>query len=381
MILKSKLSCLWFLIFFGLLSCSEKSIIDRGYFLDVSDQKEFFIGEGGLTNEGYHMVFLDSFGTQGTIYNPIAHSLDSIFISPDSAWSKDGDIMDIEGPYGVGTVFSFFSTLDFNLLINSQEFFRQDIKTKEVSRKFLHEYGVFGDLEYPAIAVSTSTREFTGLDKRTNTGYFIYDHKNRISVIGYNVDEDSMFVMPVKLDSASFFNRRFKVKSKNLIMGGGDEPQLSVLGSKLIVSYPSFSDILVYDLSSGRQETFTSLSNSYPGKKILPENYSEEVESFDLLDEWLEFWRKQVRFGSISFLEDQNVYVRVVKGEGLDEAPLFLEVFDLGFQKVSELNLSEINQNSSSTFVKTGYGLLFRAKDQPVEDVMYYYYVNLNKKK
>jgi hypothetical protein len=80
-------------------------------------------------------------------------------------------------------------------------------------------------------------------------------------------------------------------------------------------------------------------------------------------------------------LEDQNVYVRVVKGEGLEDAPLFLEVFDSDFSKVNELNLSLINQDLSTTFVKTGHGLLFRAKDQPVEDVMYYYYVNLKEEK
>lgn len=371
----------FFIFIFGLLSCSEKSTLDRNYFLDVSEQKEFLIGEGGLTTEGYYMVFLDSFRTKGTIYNRIAHSLDSIFISSDSAWSKDGDIMDIEGPYGVGTVFSFFSTPDFNVFINSQEFFRQDVKTKEVSRKLMQEYGVFGDLEYPAIAVSTSAREFTGLDKETNTAYFIYDYKNRIRVIGYSVDKDSMFNLPVALDSSRFFNTNFKVKWKGLTMGGGDDPQLSVIGNKLVVSYPSFSDILVYDFNSGLQDTYTFGSKFFPSQKRRPENYKDEVDSGDLLWEWQEAWRKQVRFGSICFLEDQNIYVRVVKGEGLDEATLFLEVFDLGFQKVSELNLSEINQNLSTTFVKTGHGLLFRAKDQPEEDIMYYCYVNLREEK
>ncbi|MBN3584389.1 DUF4221 family protein [Algoriphagus aestuarii] len=370
-----------FFLTFVILSCSEKDTIDKGYFLEVSDRKEFFIGQGGLTTEGYYTVFLDSTKTKGTIYNEIAHSLDSIFITADSAWSKDGEIMDTEGPYGVGTVFTYFSTQDYNLFVNSQQFFRQTILSKEVSRKFLQEYGVFGDLKYPAIAFSGAAREFTGLDKNYNNAYFIYDFENRIKVIGYNVDRDSMFIVPVALDSTRYFNTRFKVRYQGLTMGGGDAPQLSVIGENLVVSYPSFNDILVYNLNSGLQNTYTFESKFFPSQKKHPENYREEVDSPDLLDEWLANWRNQVRFGSISYYSDLAIYVRVVKGEGEVNPPLYLEVFNEDFDKVDELNISEINQDLSTTFVNTKYGLLFRAKEQPDEEEMYYYNINLGKKK
>ncbi|WP_237701632.1 hypothetical protein [Algoriphagus machipongonensis] len=344
-------------------SCSESHISVDGFEFEISERKEFFIGQGGLTTDGYHTVFLDSTKTKGTIYNKIAHSLDSIFISADSAWSQDGEIMETEGPYGVGTVFTYFSSPEFNMFINSQEFFRQNVQTKEVSRKFLQEYGIFGDLKYPAIAISGASREFTGLDQRDNIGYFIYDFENQIKVIGYNVDQDSMFILPVALDSSRFYNTSFKVKWKNVTIGGGDDPQLSVIGDKLVVSYPSFSDILVYDLNAGLQQTYTSESNSFPSQKRRPENYREEVDSGELLWDWQEAWKNQVRFGSISYIKDLNVYVRTVKGEGEEDAALFLEVFDSSFEKVSELSLSEINQDLSTTFINTKYGLLFRGKD------------------
>ena len=380
MSLKRRLNLVFFLLF-GILSCSEKEALEFEYGFEISNKKGFFIGQGGLTTDGYYTVFLDSTKSRGTIYNKIAHSLDSIFISADSAWSQDGEIMDTEGPYGVGTVFTYFSSPEFNMFINSQEFFRQNVQTKEVSRKFLQEYGVFGDLKYPAIAISGASREFTGLDQRDNIGYFIYDFENQIKVVGYSVDQDSMNILPVTLDSSRFYKTRFKVKWKNLTMGGGDEPQLSVFGDKLVVSYPSFSDLLVYDLNTGLQQTYTSESNSFPSQKKHPENYREEVDSGELLWDWQEAWKNQVRFGSISFIKDLNVYVRSVKGEGEEEALIFLEVFDSNFEKVSELSLSEINQDLSTTFINTKYGLLFRAKEQPVEEVMYYYNVNLVRNK
>ncbi|MDN3205820.1 hypothetical protein [Algoriphagus sediminis] len=363
----------------GIFSCSENDYSKQEYVLEVSDRKEFIIGQGGLTTEGYYIVFLDSAKSKGTIYNEIAHSLDSIFISADSAWSKDGEIMETEGPYGVGTVFTYFSTPKINMFINSQKFFRQNVQTKEVSRKFLQEYGVFGDLKYPSIAISGASREFTGLDKKDNTGYFDYDFENRIKVIGYSVERDSMFILPVALDSSRFYNARFKVRYKGLILGGGEEPQLSVIGDNLVVSYPSFNDILVYNLNSGLQNTYTFESKFFPSQKRRPENYREEVDSGELLWDWQEAWNNQVRFGSISFIKDMNVYVRSVKGE--ENAALFLELFDSNFKKISELSLSEVNLDLSTTYFNTKYGLFFRAKEQPVEEVMYYYNVNLVRNK
>lgn len=91
------------------MSCSEKESSEQDIFLTVSERKKFHIGEGGLVPDRFHSVSLDESQSRGVIFNEIAHSLDSIFISADSAWTKNGDILDMEGPYGVGTVFSFFS--------------------------------------------------------------------------------------------------------------------------------------------------------------------------------------------------------------------------------------------------------------------------------
>lgn len=361
-------------------SCSEKETAEHGVFLTVSGRKKFHIGEGGLVPDRFHSVSLDKSQSRGVIFNEIAHSLDSIFISADSAWVKDGDILETEGPYGVGTVFSFFTDNEHIIYLNSQEFFKQNIETKEVSRKLLHEYGIFGDLDYPAISVNTNP-EFNAFDKRTNTGYFIYVNNNRISTIGYNPSAASMYFLPIPLDSANFFNLRFEVKFKGLTLGGGDDPQLSVVGSKLIVSYPTFSDILVYDLQTLTYQVYTSTSDLYPSRKKRPQNYAGEVDSGELLDELFKFWDSQVRYGPITYLENHDKYLRTIRGEKQTKRPYFLEVFDVDFKKLKEYNLMDLNPDLSSSYLNTKYGLMFRAKDQPDEDVMYYYNVNLTDSK
>lgn len=380
--LKGKCS-LFFVVVVGLLSCSEKEENVRDVFLNISERKKFHIGEGGLTAEPRFFVSLDSSRSKGVIYNGYAHSLDSIFLSPDSVSVKDGDIMESQGPSGVGFVMSFFTTDDHIVYMNQQQFFNQDRLTGEVSMKFMHEYGIFGDTEYLGVSVPTPSfaNELYGVDKDSGVGYFIFEDDNQIRVAGYKPSLDSMFFLPVVLDSEKYFDLRYKVKYEGLIMGGGDEPQLKVLGNKMIISYPSFSDFLVYDLSSNEQKTFTSISNSFPSQRELPQNYSDEVGSMELQSELGKLWGEQVRYGYINYLKSEDKYVRLVKGEGGRESPYFLEVFDNDFQKIKEFNLTEMNPDLSPNYLNTKYGLMFRAKDQPDEDVMYYYNVNLREEK
>ena len=376
--------CSLFLVFVvGILSCSEKQENVQDVFLNISERKKFHIGEGGLTAEPRFFVSLDSSRSKGVIYNGYAHSLDSIFLSPDSASVKNGDIMESQGPSGVGNVFSFFTTLDHTVFMNSQQFFNKNELTGEVSMKFMHEYGIFGDAEYIGVSVPTPSfaNELYGVDKVSGIGYFIFDDDNQIRVVGYDPSLDSMFFLPVVLDSEKYFDLRYKVKSKNVIMGGNDQPQLNIVGYKMVISYPSFSDFLVYDLNSQTQKTFTAISNSFPSQRELPQNYSVEIVSGELQWELGRIWGEGVRYGYINYLKSEDKYVRLVKGEGGGDVPYFLEVFDNDFQKIKEFNLTEMNLDISPNYLNTKYGLMFRAKDQPDEDVMYYYYVNLSEEK
>ncbi len=380
--LKEKCSSLIFLVI-CLISCSEREVSEQDVFLEISERKEFHIGESGLISDSRYFVSLDSNGDKGVIFNNFAHSLDSIFFSKDSAWAKDGDIIETQGPYGVGNVFSFYTTPEQIVFMNPQQFFNQNRETGEVSMKFMHEYGIFGDTKYLGVSVPLPSfaHEFYGVDEDSGIGYFVFDDDSEIRVVGYNPVLDSMFFLPVVLDSEKYFDLRYKVKYKGLIMGGGDEPQFNVVGDKMVISYPSFSDFLVYDLRSHDQKTFTSISNSFPAQRELPQNYSDEVDSGELQWELGKLWNEEVRYGHFTYLGSSNKYVRLVKGEGGKDPNYFFEVFNKDFRKIKEFNLSEYEPDISSDFLDTKYGLMFRAKDQPDEDVMYYYYVNLSEEK
>ena len=96
--------------------------------------------------------------------------------------------MESQGPSGVGYVLSFFATEDHLVYMNQQQFFNQDRLTGEVSMRFMHGYGIFGDTECLGVSVPTplTANEHYGLDEVSGIGYFIFDDDNHIRVAGYN---------------------------------------------------------------------------------------------------------------------------------------------------------------------------------------------------
>jgi hypothetical protein len=62
--------------------------------LEISERKEFKIGWDGLNNSFLTPHTKASSADRGLTYNYLNHSLDSIFISKDSAWSKTGEMME-----------------------------------------------------------------------------------------------------------------------------------------------------------------------------------------------------------------------------------------------------------------------------------------------
>lgn len=369
-------------------SCSGKeSPPEQEFFFEISERKEFKIGYDGLYTSTFTPVFLDSSRAKGLIYNYLNHSLDSIFISADSAWSKTGKPMEYEGPFGVGRISSFLVWEDSIVLFTGSELFFKSIKTGEVRKKLLINYPLFKDQKFDHISFSEQfENQFLSLDSRESKAFFmIFNPMEKMFLpVVLDLNRDQFHKVPVSLDTSRLKELSFSLKVKNGMIASPDDPSIRWIGRRLYFTYPSFREILVFDLGTGLQQVFYPKSSLFPANRVLPEFGEDKMElnkAIDLNSEW----QKQVSFGPLIYSEELELFYRFVKGQETDskgkETPLFIEIFSGDMQKIGEKNLTEINFDLSRQYLQTQYGLMIKAKEQPNEDVMYYYNLNIRRSK
>lgn len=163
-----------------------------------------------------------------------------------------------------------------------------------------------------------------------------------------------------------------------------DDPAIRLIGKRLYITFPSFSDIISFELEGETQQVFSHESSNFRSSRDLPQNSQEKLEIKNAL-ELLNGWQDQVSFGPLGYFQDTELFFRFLKGEKPRESnnseQLFLEIFSDDLQKIDEKNISKINPDLSRQYLQTNHGLMVKALDQPRENVMYYYYLKIRRSK
>ncbi|WP_338228127.1 DUF4221 family protein [Algoriphagus taiwanensis] len=369
-------------------SCSDKKIdSEQDIFLEFSERKEFLIGWDGLYNSTYAPFHLDDTWEKGLIYNYMNHSLDSIFFEKDSAYSKTGEPMEVEGPSGVGKIGSFFVWKDTIVLFTVNEFFFKSLETGQVKKKLIKNYPEFKDNVFMSIRSSSIfENRFTSFDSEDDKAIFFISDEIQMDQMIWKFDfqNDLFEKIPIKLDTIKLKNYSPKFRIKRGSISGMDAPSLSLINQKLILSFPGFCDFIVFELQDQSQRDFSYESGLFPLERVISDFPSEELEIREAID-LSSAWQNQVTFGPFGYLEKEEVYFRLVVGpkqeNSQQDADIFIEIFDKGFNKLVEKNLSSINQDIKRNYAFTKHGLALIAKDQPDEDVMYFYYLDILRSK
>ncbi len=370
-------------------SCSDNKI-DSGQdiFLEFSERKEFQIGWDGLYNSYFTPLFLDEVKEKGLIYNYLNHSIDSIFFEKDSAWSKTGKPMEIEGPAGVGKISSLFVWQDSIIMFTASEFFFKSLETGQVTKKLLKTYPDFNDNIFMSIQPSSifENRVLSFDPKEEKVIFFISDQTQRDQMIwSFSLNTNAFEKLSIQLDTAKLntFSPKFRTNNR-VVISTFDNPSLSLIDNKLILSFPGYNEFIVFDLLSQSQREFNYQSELFALEREILDFPSRELEISEAV-ELSSAWQNQVTFGPFGYLDEEDVYFRLIsvpKEENpKEDGGIFIEIFDKDFNKLAEKNLFLINQDLKRNYVLTKHGLALIDKDQPNEDVMYFYYLTINRSK
>ncbi|WP_143962475.1 hypothetical protein [Litoribacter populi] len=201
-------------------------------------------------------------------------------------------------------------------------------------------------------------------------------HSGLSGILQFNFRSNDFRLMEFQLD-----NEEIKKNTVSLPMGLGviNFPDVFLSRDNLVVSYAFKGNFHVYNRKYNSWRNYDHYAEQYPLAKNLPQeilpSYSNHQGMAILKD-----WQDDVSYGSFGQL-GERYFFRVVKGRKHNEGVnLFLELFDITFRKVDEVNLTNLQPQLGTRWLVLENELFIFSKNQPKEDELAYYKVAIQKK-
>ncbi|TVP49891.1 MAG: hypothetical protein EA341_08785 [Mongoliibacter sp.] len=379
-----------FIIILGLfhISCSEeKESSGQEIFIEVSSKIKAYYADTNLSPEYPFPKFTWISSDEFIGHNMVRKSLDTLFFDGDTLRIKEGPYFENDGPRKVENFNNLVSTSEGLVFFNSKNIMIDrdgvsDIKNFRLIEDDVFDNSVFFNLNG---GVSYYLDElYKGYDKKREQLYFfaLQFQTKEFKLLAFDLGEKKFKELPMwaNINLIQANEVSFKGISKNHM------PFIFVDGDRLILSYNYSNDLVIVDLGTGHQIEKNFPSNLFPLYKKAPKeinpNYDlSNLEHFKMVNELLNEWDRDVAFGNFEKLPKNRGFCRLVKSpqkENTSPQQISLEVFDIEFEKVGEVNLSEIEVDLSTFYFVKNEKLFFKAKNQEDENYLSYYFVEVD---
>jgi hypothetical protein len=355
--------------------------------ISISERNELQLGYVGLSSSLPFPAFTFERNSNNLILNnSIGRSLDTISFENQQGSFSRGKQYDIEGP---------------NILPSSLNIFYSEKGLHFLQKKQIITW-INGDQKFQNIIEFNRFPEFKdipfwdfggGYDFEWGYSNKAYDPKNELFyVLGQNlVSGEYAFGMidlltreykslPLFFDTSLV--KKYEVKYfGEAIFHINNLPYFLVEEGRIIFSYIYSNDIEVLNLSNKAVKKIDFETSLFKNEKDVPLKLPSEMttmQAFDLTTNW----DSDVAYGRLKELPNKLGYFRLIKGnskvKGGKGEEIFLEVFDKKFDKLNELNLSDFQPDIGRFYFVFDGGIFIKSKDQPNEDVLNYYVLNIN---
>ncbi|UJP66897.1 hypothetical protein [Mongoliitalea daihaiensis] len=251
-----------------------------------------------------------------------------------------------------------------------------------VSSLNIFDLEVLKDYQSPSLKGPNSFQigiPYNGVDSEKDRFYFfVSDYESDlIDLIAMEIASYQAEVLPPFYDKKLINSQKIKHENFSLEY----LPFVLYHNDSLIVSYNYHSKIDVFNLIKQKSSSLEISTLNYPFEKVKKPKFTKEM-SFKNMMELASDWDGEVAFGELIYFKSCGCYYRTVKGpiksEKLQDFDVFLELFDINLNKIEETNLSKINSNLSNFTIPLNGKILIKAKSQPGEDRLYFYYLELD---
>ncbi|MGY6744032.1 MAG: hypothetical protein ACXIUQ_14935 [Cecembia sp.] len=379
-----RLKYIWFL-FILFSSCQAESRFSGEITIDVGKKRTTYIGQTGLSS---NLPFPKSTNPNDVgdflIFNPYSKSIDSVSFENEEINLFQGLFLDQEGPEAIGE-FNFFleSSLGF-VFVGNRNIVIKNPKSSEI-KKVNFSSGIFGeksDILLPGSVSFLLDHFFKGFDPEKENLYFFVQNivSGEVALCKFNVLTEEMIRLP------DFFDVDLVKKNENIYRSQAyilknNLPYIFYDDDKLVLSYSYSNDIVVVDPKSLNYLTKCFDSKLFPDEKSSHHKLRNDMDFFEA-NQAMDEWDFDVSFGNLEKLPNNKGFCRLIRGATLGEdknnPEIFIEIFDIELNKIGEANLTEIQPDLSTFFFAVERRLFFKAKEQPNENYLNYYFVEVD---
>lgn len=377
-----------FAVFFISISCSsEKYFEGQEILFEVSPKIRVYYAETDLSSSYPfpHSTFLDDRFMLS--HNMIRNTIDTLYFVMDSLKIKPGIYLESDGPRKVESIINLVKTSESLVLFNGKNLMIDKDGLSDIANYRLMNSPIFNRSIFFGLNQGVSfnlDHFFKGYDRKRECLYFFAEdfQTNEFKMISFDLKTRKFSELPMWADPEKI--RKNKVRYEGI--SKNHMPFIYVNDDRLVISYNYSNEFVIIDLN-----TKEALEKSYPSELFplsktirieIPESI--ELESRNGLMEVLKImdeWEKDVAFGNFERLPNSKGFFRMIKSPQVkieEIEQLNLEIFDQSFEKVGEIDLSEIHSDLSSFFFTYKERLFFKAKYQDNENYLCYYFVEIN---
>lgn len=365
-----------------LLSCERK-------FFNYEDIKaevkiiSFEFGATGLSSGTVWPPTYYNFGDNHlVVYNPFRHGLDTIKKEKELFQLVKGIDLDSEGPEAINDFESFFSTDAHEVFVlNNAVITKNEVADfSYLDLPKLIEPLVSGPFVIGRLTDNLFGRIHHGFDSKNELLYFfVFDgSENNLLLCKLDLILGSIDLIPHPIDIQELANFQILIDDQGTYMANQRLPYIYIFEQELVLSFNYSSDVFVLNFDSDRYEKITNRSELFPTSKSVNIHLDSDFDFMKVLKA-MDAISSDVEFGSIQKFGKDGGYCRLVRGlvvnQEYSKADFFLEIFDSKFKKLKEIQLNRLAPDMSPFFISFPDGLFIKAKNQPNEEKLDYYFI------
>lgn len=365
-------------------SCSELSGSEQDLKIKVSKKLTSVYGNTGLTSESQFPVSYPLESRERLlVFNIFTRGVDTLNFEGDEISVKRGKVLESEGPQAIDSFNYFIKTGLGMVYIDPRHIIIQ--KENEIEKLKTFDFDLLEDKQLLNLAGGVSfnlDHFFKGYNSNEEKIYFFLKDGRTSSyfLCELGLEDRNLRVLPNFVDD-NLVNENDIIWRGKGILSKNNMPFVFYTNQKLLLSYNYSNEIVIVDLRTEKSEVKAFIPEKFPARKKRPNIISDDMDFMEATV-LMDYWDFDVSYGAFEQLPNEKGFCRLVRGATLGEnqtnPQLFLEVFNSELDKIGELNLTEIEPDLSTLYFMIDNRLFFKAKAQPDENKINYYFVSID---